>query len=131
MDPARDLAQLIERSRHLARRASQLFLKLGPSRRGIGRRCRELQGDGDEALLRPVVQITLDAAAGFVRGRDDAGAGGVELCARDSVRDRSRYQLRETHEPRLGVLGEHLRVRRTCQDCTPDATLYQDGGADR
>jgi hypothetical protein len=90
-----------------------------------------LQGEGDETLLRPVVQIMLDAAAGLVRGRDDARAGGIEFCACDSVRDRSRHQLRETREPRLGVRWEHVRRRRTCEDGAPEAALYQDGGADR
>jgi hypothetical protein len=53
MDAAGDLAQLVERGRHLARRVGQLFPKRGLSRRGIGRRCEQLQGDGDEVLLRP------------------------------------------------------------------------------
>ena len=65
MDPAGVLAQFIERTLQSGRHPVQLgveFLELGRYR-CLGRP--ELQREGDELLLRAVVQVALDAAPGL------------------------------------------------------------------
>ena len=73
MDPAGQLAQLLDRE-------PRLLARLGDQRRGGGRvvdarlRQPERERQGDQPLLGAVVQVTLDPAALGVAGGEDAGA---------------------------------------------------------
>jgi len=73
VDAAGELAQLLQRPIHAGGDPVQLgrqLLQPGRDRRLGGA---ELQGQRDQPLLGPVVQVALDAAAGLVGGGDDTG----------------------------------------------------------
>ena len=67
---------------------------------------RAFQRERDEALLDPVVQVTLEASPRLVRGGDDPGARGGQLGAALSVRDGGSQQLGELGQTVLRVIGQ-------------------------
>jgi hypothetical protein len=67
-------------------------------------RCAQDKCKRYEPLLRPVVQIALDAATGLVGGGDDTGARGGELGSALGVRDRGGEQF----SPQSGLLRDQL-----------------------
>ncbi|HYZ53482.1 MAG TPA: hypothetical protein VE733_08280 [Streptosporangiaceae bacterium] len=103
METAGDLAQLLQRAGHLGDRAVQLPRQLtGPG--GCGRlRLAQLQGQGDQALLGAVVQITLDAAPGGIGGGHDPRPRGGQLVTAVGVRARGTEQLGKLRHPLFHV----------------------------
>ena len=79
MDPARELAQLLERLGELVARAREELAcgggVVGELRLGEPQRQRER----DEPLLRAVVEVALESPALLVAGRDDPRARGTKL----------------------------------------------------
>ena len=95
MQPARDLAQLLQRGVELAR---GLLQQVG---RGLGVRGQprprqaQLEHDGDEALLGAVVQVALQPAPLLVAGLDQARARRDQIGARLGAGDGQRRELAE------------------------------------
>ena len=79
MDPARELAQLLERLRELVGRRRDELLR----QRGVGTDAvvdhPELERDGDEPLLRAVVEVALQPPPLRVARGDEALARGAQL----------------------------------------------------
>jgi hypothetical protein len=74
VDAARQLAELAEGLVQLGADAGQLMVDVAQLRRDGRRGGPQPQGEGDQALLGPVMQVALDPASGLVGGGDDAGA---------------------------------------------------------
>ena len=74
MDAAGELAQLVQRCGELVARLGRELLALGrvAADRALG--STQLQRDGDEALLRAVVEVALEPPALGVAGLDDPRA---------------------------------------------------------
>ena len=95
MDPPRDLLQVLHGAGQARRHLRQLRPELDQlgGHRGLG--AAQVEGEGDETLLRAVVEIALDAAAGLVGGGDDPGARGAEFGAAVGVGDGGGDELGE------------------------------------
>ena len=106
MDPARELAQLVEGLGELGARRLERVARLRV------RACGHPQVDreGDEALLGAVVQVALQALPLGVAGLHQPDAGGRELLPRLRVGERLGRQLGEVGDPLLGARRERLRV---------------------
>ncbi len=65
----------------------------------------EFEPERNDALLRAVVQVTFEPAAGLVGRRDDADPRCRELGLGLGVEDRGSHQIREIHDARLGFGG--------------------------
>jgi hypothetical protein len=113
MDPARDFAYFIECGGDRVRGLSQHIPQLLRSRIEIACGRAELQRERGQLLLRPVVQIPLNAAAAFVCGRDNPGPRIIQLRADEGIRDCWRYEFREACQPRFGILRAGLRPVRS------------------
>ena len=79
-----------------------------PLERALGQS--ELQRQRDEALLRAVVQVALQAAALGVAGADDARARGGQLGVGIGVGERLRHEVGEVAEALLGPVRERALV---------------------
>ena len=90
-----------------------------------------MQREGDEPLLRAVVQVSLEAAAFGVARLDDAGPRRRELLARVRVRERLRHELRKIQQALLRLAGKRLRVGRRGHDQAPEAPAEVDRCSDR
>ncbi len=134
MQTASDFAQVFQ---HIVEAGSQMVQLLrergGPSLHGC-LRGPQVQGEGDQALLRAVVQIALDAAAGGVGGGDDPCPGCSQGGLRLGVGDRGGGQFSEAGQSRLGVGRQRLHAGRSHHHDAPEASLdddwYTDGRAD-
>ena len=105
MDSARELAELLESQGKLDARCAQDLVRgvdvaLEPRLREP-----EREREGDETLLRAVVEVALEAPALRVAGLDDARTRREQLLARLGVRQRGRDEARERTDPRLGLEG--------------------------
>jgi hypothetical protein len=96
VDAPRQLAQLLDRELGLLARLRHQPRRAGGIPRDLGLRETEGQGHGDQPLLGAVVEVTLDAPALFVGGREDALPGVAQVVD-------PRAQLACT--PRLGGLA--------------------------
>ena len=85
-----------------------------------------LQGERDQALLNTVVQVTLDAPPGLVRGGDDPGARSGQLGAALGVRDGGPHELGELGQTVLRLIGERPVSRRDRHQ-PPDSSVDDDG----
>jgi hypothetical protein len=78
MDPPGELPQLpkplVELVASVVELAQRLRVALEPRAERP-----QAEGERDQALLRPVVQVALDASAGRIAGLDDARAGCAQL----------------------------------------------------
>ena len=131
MDPAGQLAQLVEA-------LGELVLRLREQLAGGGRVLAQrrldqaqVERDGDQPLLRAVVQVALQPPALGVAGLDDARAGGGELLVRLGVGDRLRDQLGEVAEAPLGALGERRGRAGPGGERPPQAAADEDRRRDR
>jgi hypothetical protein len=131
MDAARDLLQLLKRARQPFRQLRQARLEHVQVRRRRRLRGPKCEGEGDEPLLDPVVQVALQSPAGLIRGRDDARAGGGELGPGVGIRDGGGDELREVGNARLRIRGERPGMFRRDRHAAPQTTLDQDRSADR
>src|SRR5438445_11277925 len=89
------------------------------------------KGKRDQLLLRPVVEIALDAPSCFVGGCNHARARGSELLAYGGIGDRGCNELSKASEPFLPVRKESLVLRRGDVDGAPDGSIDNDRDADR
>ena len=94
MDPARELAQLLERLRQLLAGALERRARLGLVAAAAGGEP-QVERERDEPLLRAVVQVALEPAALGVARLDDPRARGGEILARLRVGERLAGQLGE------------------------------------
>ena len=75
MDAPGEVSELLDCDVNLLGCVSEQALDLGvPSATMLALRTLQLEGECDEALLRAVVQISLDPPALLVAGRDDPGS---------------------------------------------------------
>ena len=120
VDAARQLAQLVERARELGLGLlEQPGNRVGaPLERALGEP--QLQGERDEALLRAVVQVALEAAALGVAGAHDARARGRQLVVRVGVGERLRDEVGEVAQALLGSLGQRALVDRGGDERAPE-----------
>jgi len=79
----------------------------------------QVERQGDQALLRAVVEITLDPAAGLVGGDDDPGPGGGELGAAVSVGDSDGDELGELLQAALDPARQPSRLSPYSADQPP------------
>ena len=85
----------------------------------------QVEREGDQPLLRAVVQVALEPPALDVPRLDDARARGGELLAGIGVRERLCHQLREVAQPLLEAVRQRLvgpgrRSQRTPQPSTDE-----------
>ena len=131
VDAAGQLPELVERAGQAVRHAGQRPLRLDLMWRHSFLGGAQLQAQRDQALLDAVVEVAFDAAARLVGGGDHAGAGGGELGPAHGVRDGGGHELREAHDPGLGIVGKRLGLRRAGEDRPPDGPVDDDRRADR
>ena len=103
MEPARELAQLLEPGVELAGGVLHQLGRLLPVLVELCLRDAEQQRRRDEPLLGAVVEVALEPPPLLVAGPDDPGSRRLQilpgLCARDGERD----QVAERGEAELGV----------------------------
>ena len=85
-----------------------------------------LQGERNQALLRPVVQIPLQTPAGVVGSRHDPRPGCGEIRPGLRVRDGHGHQFGEVGQARLGVGRKWLCAKRTHHGHAPFPTVDDD-----
>ena len=108
-----------------------------------------MERQGDQPLLRAVVQVTLDSPPRFVSRLDDSGAGRDELRLRLRARDRGADQVGERRQPGLDLLTRHRGREHSARvpapeerqrlaplpepdpDHPPDVAVHDDRRADR
>src|SRR5437762_364159 len=105
MDATRHLAEFLDQARQPISEAADLLPNVPQAGRNPAFGGTQLEGECDQLLLRPVVEITLDPAPGFVGGGDHTGTGRGKLGANRGVRKRSCDELREAREMRLRARG--------------------------
>ena len=129
MDPASELAELLECGVELGARDRELA-----RRRGVRLETRletpEAQRQRDEPLLGAVVKVALDPSARRVRGLDDPRSRGGQLLTRIHVRERRGDELGEAADPRLGARRERVRQLAGHHDRAPEATGHVDRSSD-
>ena len=91
----------------------------------------ERDGGVDEPLLRAIVQVPDDAAAGRVGLGEQTRSRGGELVLALGIQDRHRDQLGEVRDRRLGVRREARLARRGHGDHPPRPPADDDRTADR
>ena len=64
---------------------------------------RASSAQGDQPLLRPIVQIAFQPAPSFIGGRDNPRSGGDQLRTRRAGRDGGGYQVGELSDTLLSV----------------------------
>src|ERR1700688_2952174 len=64
----------------------------------------EAEGQGDDPLLDPVMEIALDPAPCLVAGGDDPGARRDQVVAGMDIGDRAGDEVREVGEPRSRII---------------------------
>ena len=87
-----------------------------------------LQGEGNQALLRPVVQIPLQTPAGVVGSGHDPRPGCGEVRPGLRVRDGHGHQLGEVGQARLGVGRKRLGAIETHHGHAPLPAVDDDRG---
>jgi hypothetical protein len=131
VQPARDLAQLLDHAGQAGRRARELLAQLEQVRRRGRLGGPELQPERHEPLLRAVVQVALDAVALGIGGSRDPRPRRRELGAAVSIGDRRRHQLGELGDARLAVGRQRLAVGGAGDHDAPGAILDDDRRPDR
>ena len=106
MDPAGELAELLQPEGELLARAVQELVGSAGVVRELRLRHSERERERDEPLLRAVVEVALEPAPLCVARLDDAGARRGQLLARLRVRQRNRDEPGELPETLLGVGAE-------------------------
>ena len=126
MKPAGELAQLFERQLEVVAGGDEDRLR----RRGIlvqgFLRPAEVDGEGDEALLRAVVEVAFEPAALGDARFDDARARGGELGVRLGALERERDEAREVGEALLRVGSEVAAARGEHGQRAPEPAACRD-----
>ena len=126
VDPARDLAQIVQRAGHHGDGAIEFRAKLAELGRHRGPCRARLQRQRNQRPLGAVVQILLDPSARLVGGGHDPRPRRSPL----GIRDRGRGQLGEPGQLRLGAGGQRRASGRYAHDA-PQSALDPGRHADR
>src|SRR6266498_4574134 len=101
MKTTRELAHVLEHSFEVAADPLEASVRIRELSRDPRTDRLQIQTEGDEPLLGPVVEVALDAPPCFVASGDDSCARGDQFRARGRIRDRGRDQLGEARYPSL------------------------------
>ena len=130
-DAVGELAQFFVGPLHVPERLGDQRLRRAVALLELPLRQAERDGGVDEPLLRAIVQVPDDAAAGRVGLGEQTRSRGGELVLALGIQDRHRDQLGEVRDPRLGVRREARLAPRGHGDHPPRPPADDDRTADR
>src|SRR5262249_9125986 len=104
MKAARELADLLDHHVEILLHLAEALGRAHRVSRDLSAYSLEIETECDQALLRAVVQVSLDPSPRLVTRGDEARARGDEIFAGRRVRDRRRDKLGEALQARLGVV---------------------------
>ena len=128
MDPARELAQLGQRVVEVLARRRELVARGRRIGGDPGVDEPQLEGEGDEPLLRAVVEVALEALALGVADLDEPRPRRGELVAGVGVRERLGHEVGEVRQPPAGVRRQALRLAGRGGERPPQRTGDGDRG---